>query len=120
MTQTPRAVILGGGIGSLAAAGFLHRAGIQSTVNQQAQELKEVVAGLVVTPNAARLLRHLGLMEEFAKRAVAVDVGFEARRVRRTAGWARTGQGGGLARKRNRPRGPHRRSCRSGSASAVP
>jgi salicylate hydroxylase len=73
-------VIVGAGIGGLAAAGFLHRAGLPSTVYEQAPELAEVGAGLVVAPNAVRLLRRLGVMDRFLQRAVPLDVGFEFRR----------------------------------------
>jgi 2-polyprenyl-6-methoxyphenol hydroxylase-like FAD-dependent oxidoreductase len=83
MTQsgsTPEIAILGGGIGGLAAAAFLHRAGLESTLYEQATELREVGAGLVVAPNAARLLRRLGVLDEFVRRAVQLDVGWEFRR----------------------------------------
>ena len=44
---TPRIAIVGGGIGGLAAAAFLGRAGLPSIVYEQARELTEVGAGLV-------------------------------------------------------------------------
>ncbi|MEU7818751.1 FAD-dependent monooxygenase [Pseudonocardia sp. NPDC049154] len=79
-TAKPEVVILGGGIGGLAAAAFLDRAGLTSTIYEQAKELTEVGAGLVVAPNAARLLRRLGVLDRFAKRAVTLAVGWEFRR----------------------------------------
>ena len=54
-----RIAVVGGGIGGLAAAAFLRRAGLAATVYEQASALAEVGAGLVVAPNAARLLRRL-------------------------------------------------------------
>jgi salicylate hydroxylase len=72
--------ILGGGIGGLAAAAFLHQAGLPCTVYEQAAELGEIGAGLVVAPNAARLLRRLNILAQFAGRAVRLDVGWEFRR----------------------------------------
>ncbi|MGH3316496.1 MAG: FAD-dependent monooxygenase [Nocardioidaceae bacterium] len=78
----PRIAILGGGIGGLATAAFLHRAGLPSTVYEQASQLGEVGAGLVVAPNAARLLRRLGVLDDFAQRAVQLEVGWEFRRWR--------------------------------------
>lgn len=72
--------ILGGGIGGLATAAFLHRAGIRATVYEQASALTEVGAGLVVAPNAARVLRRLGVLGEFRRTAVQLDVGWEFRR----------------------------------------
>ncbi|MGH3170234.1 MAG: FAD-dependent monooxygenase, partial [Trebonia sp.] len=77
---SPRIAIIGGGIGGLATAAFLHRAGLECTVHEQASALKEVGAGLVVAPNAARLLRRLGVLDDFAKRAVRLETGWEFRR----------------------------------------
>ena len=74
--------IIGGGIGGLAAAAFLHRAGLPSTVYEQAAQLGEVGAGVIVAPNAARLLRALGVLGAFAERAVALETGWEFRRWR--------------------------------------
>ncbi|QYN33946.1 FAD-dependent monooxygenase [Pseudonocardia sp. DSM 110487] len=77
---TPRVAIVGGGIGGLAAAAFLHRAGLPSTVYEQAPQLTEVGAGLVLAPNAARLLRRLGVLDRLHEHAVPLDVGWEFRR----------------------------------------
>lgn len=81
-SRRPRIAIVGGGIGGLAAAAFLRRAGLDSTVYEQASALREVGAGLVVAPNAARLLRALGGMDAFLRRAVRLDTGWEFRRWR--------------------------------------
>ena len=72
--------IIGGGIGGLAAAAFLHRGGLRSTVYEQAAQLREVGAGVIVAPNAARLLRALGVLDAFAERAVVLETGWEFRR----------------------------------------
>jgi 2-polyprenyl-6-methoxyphenol hydroxylase-like FAD-dependent oxidoreductase len=80
MSASPvRVAIVGGGIGGLAAA-FLHRAGSPSVVYEQAPELKEVGAGLVLAPNAVRLLRRLGAMDRLKDQAVPLEVGWEFRR----------------------------------------
>ncbi|MGW1025614.1 FAD-dependent monooxygenase [Streptomyces sp. NPDC002577] len=76
----PRIAVIGGGIGGLATAAFLHRAGLTATVYEQAPALKEVGAGLVVAPNAARLLRRLGVMDPFLRDAVPLEWGWEFRR----------------------------------------
>lgn len=47
---------------------------------EQAAQLGDVGAGLVVAPNAARQLRKLGALDEFRKRAVQLKVGWEFRR----------------------------------------
>jgi salicylate hydroxylase len=75
-----RVAIAGGGIGGLAAAAFLHRAGIEVSVHEQAQEFWEIGAGLVVAPNLMRLLRRLDLQEGLAGRGVRLEVGWEFRR----------------------------------------
>jgi salicylate hydroxylase len=80
MSQLPRIAVLGGGIGGLAAAAFLHREGLSATVYEQTSQLGDVGAGLVVAPNAARQLRKLGALGEFRKRAVQLEVGWEFRR----------------------------------------
>lgn len=76
----PKIAILGGGIGGLAAAAFLRDKGFDSDVYEQAAALTEVGAGLVIAPNAARLLRRLGVLDRFVKRAVRLEVGWEFRR----------------------------------------
>lgn len=79
-TESPSIAIVGGGIGGLAAAAFLHRAGLDVTVYEQAPQLGEVGAGLVVSPNAVRLIRRLGHIDVFLAKAVALEVGWEFRR----------------------------------------
>jgi salicylate hydroxylase len=75
-----RIAVVGGGIGGLAAAAFLRRAGLGATVYEQADEITEIGAGLVVAPNAVRLLRRLGRIELFRQTAVPLEVGWEFRR----------------------------------------
>ncbi|MFF3492203.1 FAD-dependent oxidoreductase [Streptomyces sp. NPDC002795] len=76
----PRIAIVGGGIGGMAAAAFLHRAGLSVTVHEQASALTEVGAGLVLAPNAVRPLRALGVAESALRRSVPLDWGWEFRR----------------------------------------
>jgi salicylate hydroxylase len=72
--------VVGGGIGGLAAAAFLRRAGLTVTVYEQAQALGEVGAGLIVAPNAARLLRRLPSAMRLEDAGVALETGWEFRR----------------------------------------
>ena len=53
--------IIGGGIGGLTAALSLHRAGFEVDVYEQAPELTQIGGGINMGPNAARVLRRLGL-----------------------------------------------------------
>ena len=58
-----RAVVVGGGIGGMAAAVALDRAGIDVQVYEQARELTEVGAGVSLAPNGLRMLDGLGVGE---------------------------------------------------------
>jgi len=77
-----RVAIVGAGIGGLAAALFLRRAGLDVSVYEQAVELAEVGAGIVVAPNMVRLLHRLGLGDELATFAVRLEAAWEFRRWR--------------------------------------
>jgi salicylate hydroxylase len=55
------AAVVGGGIGGLATAAALTRAGIEASVYEQSPELGEVGAGVLIGPNSVRLLHRLGL-----------------------------------------------------------
>ena len=72
--------LIGGGIGGLAAALFLRRAGVQATVYEQATQLRETGAGIVVPPNMVRLLAELGLADALRRVAVELDAAWEFRR----------------------------------------
>ena len=65
------AVVVGAGIGGLTAAIALARAGLAVQVVEQAKKLKEVGAGLQLTPNATRILRDFGLLGRLEQVAVA-------------------------------------------------
>ena len=56
-----KVVIIGGGIGGLAAALALLKRGIDVEVHEQAGELKEVGAGIQISSNGTRVLYALGL-----------------------------------------------------------
>ncbi|HLW92621.1 MAG TPA: FAD-dependent monooxygenase [Roseiarcus sp.] len=67
----PRALIAGAGIGGLAAAIALARAGYEAAVFERADVLEEIGAGIQVTPNASRALGHLGALEAVEQSALA-------------------------------------------------
>lgn len=68
--KTTGIAIIGGGIGGLAAAMSLLRAGFDVHVYEQASVLREVGAGVQISPNAARILHRLGLADALAKHGV--------------------------------------------------
>ncbi len=78
--MTIRVAIVGGGLGGLAAAVFLERSHIDVTVHEQAFELSEVGAGIVVPPNMVRPLRRVGLADRLPDFAVRLEAAWEFRR----------------------------------------
>jgi 2-polyprenyl-6-methoxyphenol hydroxylase-like FAD-dependent oxidoreductase len=62
-----RAVVVGGGLGGMAAALALTQAGVDVQVYEQAQRLTEVGAGVSLAPNGLRMLARLGVGEEAAR-----------------------------------------------------
>jgi salicylate hydroxylase len=71
-----RALIAGAGIGGLATAIALSRAGFNVTVYEKTNELAEYGAGLQLTPNATRILSQLGMIDRlrpFASQPRAVQ-----------------------------------------------
>src|SRR5262245_61213835 len=61
MTQPLRVALIGGGLGGLAAAIAMRRAGIEATIYEQAAAFGEIGAGIQLGPNAVKVLRSLGL-----------------------------------------------------------
>ena len=74
-----RVIVIGAGIGGLTAALTLGRAGIDVSVFEQASELREVGAGIMIGPSANRILHRLGLEEPLRR----VGVRPPARQLRR-------------------------------------
>jgi len=72
--------IVGGGLGGLAGALFLRNVGVDATVYEQVSELREVGAGIVVSPNMARPLERLGLLGKLEAFAVRLEAAWEFRR----------------------------------------
>jgi salicylate hydroxylase len=71
--------IIGGGIGGIAAALSLLRAGADVHAYERAKTLSEVGAGIQVSPNASRILHRLGLADALANMGVK-PLAFQQRR----------------------------------------
>jgi salicylate hydroxylase len=67
MPSSLRIAIVGGGIGGLTAALALRARGLDVTVFEQAEVLREIGAGVSIHPNAARLLKRVGLNDQLQK-----------------------------------------------------
>jgi salicylate hydroxylase len=77
VASRPRVAVAGAGIGGLAAACALSRAGFPVDVYEQAPRLREVGVGLHLAANGARILRRWGLadrLREVAVRPAAMEV----------------------------------------------
>jgi 2-polyprenyl-6-methoxyphenol hydroxylase-like FAD-dependent oxidoreductase len=72
MATKPKILAIGAGIGGLTAAIALRQAGFGVEVFERAAELKEVGAGIGLSPNAMRVLGHLGLMQQVVDRGTVL------------------------------------------------
>lgn len=62
--MSKKLIIAGGGIGGLTAALALNRAGFDVAVYERAPAFTEIGAGMSLWPNATRVLRSLGVLEQ--------------------------------------------------------
>jgi salicylate hydroxylase/6-hydroxynicotinate 3-monooxygenase len=67
MPAKPKIAVLGAGMGGLAMAALLHRAGVDVTVFEQAKAFARVGAGIQMSPNALRVLRALDLEDHIRR-----------------------------------------------------
>ena len=65
----PSVGIVGGGIGGVAAAVALHQAGFEAIVYERAPQIREAGAGMMLWPNATRVLRGWGLLDYLSERS---------------------------------------------------
>jgi 2-polyprenyl-6-methoxyphenol hydroxylase-like FAD-dependent oxidoreductase len=74
-----RIAVIGGGIGGAAAGLSLARGGFDVHVFEQARAAREVGAGINLTPNATRVIHHLGLGDEIARLGVTPEAWHQRR-----------------------------------------
>ena len=74
MSKRPSIAIVGAGIGGLAAAALLARAGYDVQVYEQAARFARVGAGIQMAPNAVKVLRRLGIEDRVRRTAFQPDL----------------------------------------------
>src|SRR5262245_11051998 len=67
-----KVLIVGGGIGGLAAALTLRQAGIDAEIFEQAHEIRELGVGINVQPHAATVLAGLGLLPALERAGIRI------------------------------------------------
>ena len=75
MKNPAKIMVAGGGIGGLAAAIALRRAGCEVVIFERAAQLREVGAGLLLAANAQKALGKLGLAEAVARLGTSASAG---------------------------------------------
>lgn len=89
MDKISNAIVVGGGIGGLAAAAALAQAGIAVRVLEQSPAFGEVGAGLQLSPNGMAVMRALGVQSQLLSKgavrgaAVVLHEGMSGRKVAR-------------------------------------
>jgi salicylate hydroxylase len=68
-----KVIVVGAGIGGLAAALGLKKAGHDVVLLEQVHEIAEVGAGIQIAPNASRILGRLGLLEKVMENANVLE-----------------------------------------------
>jgi 6-hydroxynicotinate 3-monooxygenase len=61
MNRNKRIAVIGAGLGGLTVAGFLQRAGFSVNVYEQAPAFSRIGAGIILSANAMKVLRRLGI-----------------------------------------------------------
>ncbi|MFO1159388.1 MAG: FAD-dependent monooxygenase [Reyranellaceae bacterium] len=70
----PHIIVIGAGIGGLAASLALQRRGFKASVYERGAEIREFGAGVVIAPNARRALRDLGVDEALQRASCSVPI----------------------------------------------
>lgn len=70
-----RIIIIGAGIGGLTAALALRQASFDVEVFERATELREIGAGIGLSPNSVRVLKRMGLMSQVVGQGTVIEAG---------------------------------------------
>ena len=70
MNRKTQIAVVGAGLGGLTVAGFLQRAGFAVTVYEQAPTFSRIGAGIILSANAMKVLRRLGVAYELIRTGI--------------------------------------------------
>src|ERR1700733_10753929 len=70
MNEMKRVAIIGAGLGGLSTAGFLQRAGFPVTVYEQAPSFSRIGAGIILSANAMKAFRRLGIEQSLVETGI--------------------------------------------------
>ena len=70
MNEMKRVAVVGAGLGGLSTAGFLQRAGFPVTVYEQAPSFSRIGAGIILSANAMKAFRRLGIEQSLVETGI--------------------------------------------------
>jgi 6-hydroxynicotinate 3-monooxygenase len=70
MNEKKRIAVIGAGLGGLSVAGFLQRAGFPVTVYEQAPVFSRIGAGIILSANAMKAFRRLGIEQNLVETGI--------------------------------------------------
>ncbi|MBV8827567.1 MAG: FAD-dependent monooxygenase [Hyphomicrobiales bacterium] len=70
MNRKTQIAVVGAGLGGLTVAGFLQRAGFPVMVYEQAPTFSRIGAGIILSANAMKVLRRLGVEDELVRTGI--------------------------------------------------
>lgn len=70
MNRRTQIAVVGAGLGGLTVAGFLQRAGFAVTIYEQAPTFSRIGAGIILSANATKVLRRLGMEDELVRTGI--------------------------------------------------
>ncbi len=73
MPPETRVAIIGAGLGGMTAAAFLQRAGFDARIYEQAPAFSCLGAGIILSPNVAKVFKNLGLLQSLIAAGIEAD-----------------------------------------------
>ena len=73
MLRKTRIAVIGAGLGGMTVAAFLQREGFEACIYEQAPAFSRIGAGIILSPNVAKVLRRLGLEDMLVAAGIKAD-----------------------------------------------